>query len=36
MKKIVSVYGLAYFVLLMIVIGLLYAYPKLELHLLLN
>ena len=36
MKKIVSVYGLAYFVLLMIVLGLLYAYPKLELHLLLN
>lgn len=36
MKKILSVYGIAYFVLLTIVLGLLYAYPKVELHLLLN
>lgn len=31
-----SVYGIAYFVLLTCVLGLLYVYPKLELHLLLN
>ena len=39
MKQIVkplSVYGIAYFVLLMFVLGLLYIYPKTELHLLLN
>ena len=31
-----SVYGIAYFILLTCVLGLLYTYPKLELHLLLN
>jgi membrane-associated phospholipid phosphatase len=36
MKKALSVYGIAYLVLLMFVLGLLYVYPKLELHLLLN
>jgi membrane-associated phospholipid phosphatase len=36
MKKGFLVYGIAYFVLLIFVLGLLYAYPKLELHLLLN
>ena len=36
MKKILSVYGIAYFALLMFVLGLQYAYPKLELHLMLN
>lgn len=36
MNKTISVYGIAYFVLLMLVIGLLCMYPKLELHLLLN
>ena len=36
MKKILSVYGIAYLVLLLFVFGLLYVYPKLELHLLLN
>jgi len=36
MKKALSVYAVAYLVLLMLVIGLHYAYPKLELHLLLN
>lgn len=36
MFKTLSVYGIAYFLLLMLVIGLLYFYPKLELHLLLN
>ena len=36
MKKAFSVYGIAYFALLMLVIGLLCAYPKLELHLMLN
>lgn len=39
MKKILSaygIYGIAYCLLLMFVLGLLYAYPKLELHLLLN
>ena len=36
MKKALSVYGTAYFVLLAFVLGLLYVYPKLELHLLLN
>ena len=36
MKKILSVYGIAYFVLLMFVLGLQYVYPKLELHLMLN
>ena len=34
--KIFSVYGIAYLVLLMFVVGLLVAYPKVELHLLLN
>ena len=36
MKKILSIYGIAYFILLTFVLGLLYIYPKLELHLLLN
>ena len=36
MLKTLSVYGIAYFVLLMLVFGLQYVYPKLELHLLLN
>ena len=36
MKKSFFVYGIAYFILLIITLGLLYAYPKLELHLLLN
>ena len=36
MKKILSTYGIAYSILLTIVFGLLYVYPKLELHLLLN
>ena len=36
MFKTLSVYGIAYFVLLMIAFGLLFAYPKVELHLLLN
>jgi len=36
MKKTLSVYGIAYVALLMFVLGLLYVYPKLELHLLLN
>ena len=36
MKKILSVYIVAYIALLVVVLGLLYAYPKLELHLLLN
>ena len=36
MKKTISVYGIAYLVLLLFVIGLQYVYPKLELHLLLN
>jgi len=36
MKRILSVYGIAYLILLLFVLGLLYAYPKLELHLLLN
>ena len=36
MKKILSVYGIVYFVLLAIVLGLLYTYPKVELHLMLN
>ena len=36
MLKTLSVYGVAYFVLLILVFVLLYAYPKLELHLLLN
>jgi membrane-associated phospholipid phosphatase len=35
-KKALSVYGLAYFVLLVFVFGLQYLYPKPELHLLLN
>ena len=34
--KSLSVYGIAYFVLLMYVFGLLLAYPKVELHLWLN
>ena len=36
MKKTFSVYGISYFVLLTCVLGLLYIYPKLELHLMLN
>jgi len=36
MKKAFSVYAIAYAVLLLFVLGLLYTYPKLELHLLLN
>ncbi len=36
MKRTFSVYGIAYLVLLLIVLGVLYIYPKLELHLLLN
>ena len=36
MKRTLAVYGIAYLVLLMIVFGLQYVYPKLELHLLLN
>ncbi len=36
MKKILSVYGFAYFALLTFVVVLQYVYPKLELHLLLN
>ena len=36
MKKALSVYAIAYLVLLMLVIGLQYVYPKLELHLMLN
>lgn len=36
MKNSFFVYGIAYFILLIITLGLLYAYPKLELHLLLN
>lgn len=36
MKKTLSIYGVAYLVLLIYVFGLLYVYPKLELHLLLN
>ena len=36
MNRILSVYGIAYLSLLMVVLGLLYVYPKLELHLLLN
>ena len=36
MKKVLSVYGIAYLLLLVFVFGLLYVYPKLELHLMLN
>ena len=36
MKRTLAVYGIAYLVLLMIVFGLQFVYPKLELHLLLN
>ena len=36
MKKTLSVYGIAYLVLLMFVIGLQFVYPRLELHLMLN
>ena len=36
MKKVLSVYVIAYLALLACVLGLLYAYPKLELHLMLN
>ena len=36
MLKGLSVYIIAYLVLLMIVLGLLFAYPKVELHLMLN
>ncbi|MBO4907503.1 MAG: phosphatase PAP2 family protein [Bacteroidaceae bacterium] len=34
--KTLSVYYVAYFILLMLMLGMLYAYPKVELHLLLN
>ncbi|MCR4920166.1 MAG: phosphatase PAP2 family protein [Bacteroidaceae bacterium] len=36
MKRTFSVYAIAYIVLLLCVLGVLYAYPKLDLHLLLN
>lgn len=36
MKRTLTVYGIAYLVLLMLVLGLEFAYPKLELHLMLN
>ena len=36
MNRILSVYGIAYLALLIVVLGLLYVYPKLDLHLLLN
>ncbi len=36
MNRTLSVYGIAYLILLIVVFGLLYVYPKLELHLLLN
>lgn len=36
MTKVLSVYSITYFVLLLFLLGLLYIYPKLELHLLLN
>jgi len=36
MRKILSVYGIAYLGLLLLVFGLMYVYPKTELHLLLN
>ena len=36
MKRILFIYGMAYFLVLMFVLGLHYVYPKLELHLLLN
>lgn len=36
MKKTLLVYGTAYCVLLVVVLGLLFAYPKLELHMMLN
>jgi len=36
MKRILSIYVIGYLVLLMLVLGLLYTYPKLELHLMLN
>lgn len=36
MKKTISIYGIAYLVLLMVILSLQYIYPKLELHLLLN
>ena len=36
MKKAFSVYGMAYLMLLAVMVGLLVAYPKMELHLLLN
>ena len=36
MMKTLSVYSITYLILLMIVFGLLYAYPKMELHLMLN
>jgi membrane-associated phospholipid phosphatase len=36
MKKVLSLYGIAYLVLLMVIFGLQYIYPKTELHLLLN
>ena len=36
MKKILSVYVVAYLILLFTILGMLYVYPKLELHLMLN
>ena len=36
MKRTLSVYGIAYFLLLFFVLGLQYVYPKLELHMMLN
>ena len=36
MKKILSVYVVAYLILLSTILGMLYVYPKLELHLMLN
>ena len=36
MKRTLLVYGVAYSVLLVVVFGLLFTYPKLELHMMLN
>jgi len=36
MKKTFAVYGIGYLVLLIVVLGLMYVHPKLELHLMLN
>lgn len=36
MKKMITVYAIGYLIVLAFVFGLLYVYPKLELHLLLN